>query len=351
MTSVERRVSGHLHGYAQIDVTESDVAVAHERLRHRLASRQDRRRTRPVLLAAAAAAVAVIVGVTWWLTNPAPDTTAPMRPPTPTLTSTLDQGERVAVPPAGTAPSGPESGTLELFYWGPGGDLWGKNRVWVYSDGRLIIQYEDELTPRGVGSAVTGMLERRLTPQGVELLKAEIVTASGLPAVPWFSSLHVRRGARLETAATLPGRDFVPEARFADRLVRPELWLPESAWADRVPQTYVPWTYAVCGNHLAAALPAAARDLLRAAPKAHVVPVGGDPGSDDDCRELTTADARALVGALEAGGLQRFPDPSNVSVMYVLAPGVNPTSGTGAAPDLLLLQPILPHGGWACTCG
>ena len=350
MTHVERRVSSHLHGYAQIDVTESDIAVAHERLRYRLASRQDRRRTRPILLAAAAAAVAVIVGVTWWLVNPAPESTAPMRPPTPTTSSTLPGWERVAVPPAGTAPSGPVSGTLELFYWGPGGDLWGKNRVWVYSDGRLIIQYEDELTPRGVGSAVTGLLERRLTPQGVELLKAEVVTATGLPAVPWFSSLVVRQSDHLETAATLPGRGSAPEARFADSLVRPELWLPESAWADRVPRAYVPWTYAVCGNHLAAALPAAARDPLRAAPKAHVVPVGGDPGSDDDCRELTTADARALVGALEAGGLQRFPDPSNVSVMYVLAPEVN-RSGSSLPPDLLLLQPILPHGGWACACG
>ena len=90
--------------------------------------------------------------------------------------------------------------------------------------------------------------------------------------------------------------------------------------------------------------------LLRTAPKARVVDIGGDPGFYRDCRQLTTADTRTLADALDAARLQRDPDESNVSVMYVLAPEVN-RSGSSLPPDLLLVQPILPHGGWACTCG
>ena len=53
----------------------------------------------------------------------------------------LDKGF-IGLPPVGATPSTPESGELEIFYWGHGdpGTSWRRPwiRAWVYADGRLI---------------------------------------------------------------------------------------------------------------------------------------------------------------------------------------------------------------------
>ena len=97
----------------------------------------------------------------------------------------------VGLPPVGATPSAPESGELVIQYWldtdGPKGA--GEARAWVYADGRLI-------------TLRRGFLEQRLTPEGVELLRSEIVSA-GLehyqPAPgPWIHNvIQVRIGDRL----------------------------------------------------------------------------------------------------------------------------------------------------------
>ncbi|MGO8056018.1 hypothetical protein, partial [Rhizobium leguminosarum] len=77
-----------------------------------------------------------------------------------------------------------------------------------------------------------GFLEQRLTPDGVELLRSEIVSA-GLehfpPAPgPWIHNvIQVRIGDRL-----VGYHANFPE-RLLERLADPASWLPASAWEDR----------------------------------------------------------------------------------------------------------------------
>ena len=89
----------------------------------------------------------------------------------------LDRGF-IGLPPQGATPSSPESGELVLFYWGPlpGAEDHGKSRFWLYADGRLISLREGAALPQAANQLSTGALEQRLTPEGAELLRSEIVS-------------------------------------------------------------------------------------------------------------------------------------------------------------------------------
>jgi len=111
----------------------------------------------------------------------------------------LDTGS-TALPPAGAPPSAPETGELVIHYDGRPGltDGWTPvHQVWVYAAGRVI--WRDEGGPFGVadgtGEVRTGLLEQHLTPEGVELLRAEVISTGLfdrdrhlrlLSAPPWF---------------------------------------------------------------------------------------------------------------------------------------------------------------------
>jgi hypothetical protein len=121
----------------------------------------------------------------------------------------LDTGS-TALPPAGATPSAPETG--ELVIWYGGRPLSPVHQVWVYADGRVI--WRDEAGPVGVADAAgeirTGFLEQRLNPEGVELLRSELI-ATGLfdhdrslgGSNEWsgqtrgWGSMQVRNGGRL----------------------------------------------------------------------------------------------------------------------------------------------------------
>ena len=60
---------------------------------------------------------------------------------------------------------------------------------WVLADGRLIWQKYEDL-PEGANSLSTGLLEQRLTPEGVELMRSEATAAFSSGEV---SSLQPRR--------------------------------------------------------------------------------------------------------------------------------------------------------------
>jgi hypothetical protein len=242
----------------------------------------------------------------------------------------LDQGF-IGLPPEGAAPSTPERGELVLERWGRseiharphwrGGLDRPLVHVWVYADGRMIWSRSGS-TPAGANDLVSGYLEQRLTPDGVELLRSELAATferfrGVLETVPPdYDPLHgLNRGSLLVVPADYAWGMVV--ARNGDRLVRlrwngvergsarfheylddlrkrfdvsiatsqqvsalrridalatdPESVLPASAWATRKVRAYVPSHYQVCMDtsppkdlsHLLALLPAPAANVLR----------------------------------------------------------------------------------------
>jgi hypothetical protein len=267
----------------------------------------------------------------------------------------LDEGF-TGLPPDGATPSAPESGEIVLFYHGPSEFRPGFNnptKVFVYSDGRLITTFSG-----------APLLEQRLTAEGVELLRSEVVSTLLRPDhpspetkyVPFWFAVEVRDGEQLVKLSDEAVPATLDVDRFVTRLAHPESWLPASAWAERRVRAYVPTRYGVCygleyesyvalGTELArglSALPAKARELLSAAGLvfAQDEPAPGQ-AHNVACSTLTTAEARALAEALEDGGLD--PDEFFGGLNYEFPiPGLGTRGG-------LEIWPLLPDGGTATS--
>ena len=172
------------------------------------------------------------------------------------------------LPPDGATPSTPASGELVVSMWSRGRTGW-DGWVYVYADGRLIWQRRGPLP-------ATGWLEQRLTPEGVELVQAEILS-TGLfdPAQspsatdpdrpppgselgygwPSYGDIQVRNGGRLIFVPGRPGQAWMPEFdRLQQRVAELQSWLPSSAWEDREIRAYVPSRYAICPYRFTAPL-------------------------------------------------------------------------------------------------
>lgn len=298
----------------------------------------------------------------------------------------LDRGF-IGLPPHGATPSTPESGELEIFYWGhePGDDS--GIRAWVYADGRLVSLRRGSELPESANPLSTGFLEQRLTPEGVELLRSEVastglfdhdrVIVTDRGQGPRF--LDVRNGDRLVHVGVvsecanphapcllpIPGAtNATPKQanalyRLNARLSDPASWLPESAWAGRDIRAYVASKYAVCyggwpldqqfeRSRVLALLPAAARDLLGGDTPLRQGPLFGEPGnfrpSYEYCSDMTTEEARAIAVALDDAGLQR---QGAYRLNYQTeAQGLNPDAAS------VYFEPYLPHGEIVCSvCG
>jgi hypothetical protein len=87
----------------------------------------------------------------------------------PDLPSGFLVGPFVGLPPAGAAPSRPETGKLVLEASGRCTSDGSFCSVWIYADGRLIWTRDGAL-PFGANERTTGLLEQRLAPLGVERL-------------------------------------------------------------------------------------------------------------------------------------------------------------------------------------
>jgi hypothetical protein len=282
----------------------------------------------------------------------------------------LDKGF-IGLPPEGATPSSPENAELVLFYWGPVPGDWGKSRFWVYADGRLISLREAN-RPEGANPHSTGYLEQRLTPNGVELLRSEIVSigligdelgdpidtdddfaigSDAIPSettepVPSYSMLQVRDGDQLYRVSRVGDLD-----RLVARLTDPASSLPASAWEVRKIRAYVPSRYAVCfaeagspvpiePSYIMPLLPEPAQVLLRTREFAPA-PWGGPP-----CTDLTTEEARALGEALNAAGLEPF--KGRRIAPYVLTYRLE----TPGPIRVILFEPYLPSGEIPCSaCG
>jgi hypothetical protein len=280
----------------------------------------------------------------------------------------LDNGF-VGLPPVGATPSAPESGELVIQYWVDAEDLKpADGRGWVYADGRLITLRE----PQAANRWSSGFVEQRLTPEGVELLRSEIVSTAlfehhepaGRMSSP-HNVIQVRIGDRLvRVQAKFP-------LRLRERLANLESWLPASAWANRRIRAYVASTYAV-GYHaqpqtlersrILSLLPATAEDMLRdkdAVPEQHHLGWGGYPllPITHYVSDLTTEEARALARALDAAGLERRKTAGGLEYLFEI-PGtsVDPPPGPEKGPVrnmvFIGLSAYLPHGESICTeCG
>lgn len=281
------------------------------------------------------------------------------------------------LPPVGATPSAPESGELVIHYRLDTEDL-DRHRGgwrWVYADGRLLtadarpvaLQSHSGL-PEADNRWSSGLIEQRLSPEGVELMRSEIVS-TGLfdhhepgPA-DGHNVIQVRIGDRLvrveaeRTAASNYSNPF--PKRLRERLANPASWLPASAWADRRLRPYVPSRYDVYygggvqtveRSRLFALLPAAAADLLRAK---EAVPRYASLGLRADSPPLitrwvstmTTDEARALARALDEQYVFEIPGTS-----VVLPP---PNEGQRKQNSVFIaFFPYLPHGERVClACG
>jgi hypothetical protein len=243
-----------------------------------LLRRRDRKR-RNQRITAGVVGIAVFVAAVWIVTSggvfdrsetpavPGPAETGPTVAP--------DAGwDGLGVPPEGVALSTPAEGQLisqfAEFHVG---------FVFVYADGRVI--WHPDLAE--------GPFERRLTPEGVELVRSGAIQAEDL-LPPWV--LHR---------------------------------VPASAWADAKIKLYAPPRYAICldPDRSVDLLPAPAQALLRG--KEHTYdgagPIlgGGDPPTE--CLEVTTEEARAIDQILSDAGIERHTSADSGDVSFVLQHG------------------------------
>jgi hypothetical protein len=266
----------------------------------------------------------------------------------------------IGLPPVEATPSAPESGELVIQYWiDPDGIKGGfaGGQGWVYADGRLIT----------LGN--NGFLERRLTPEGVELLRSAIVSTGRFdhhqPA-PRLASPHsviqVRIGERLVRAQVgCPGCPAKFPEGLGERVAHAESWLPASAWKDRQFRAYVASKYAISHfayprtlerSRILALLPAAAADLLRA----HDAVPEQWHTETRYVSDLTTEEARALAQALDDAGLKPQKRANELSYAFEI-PGTSvdsPFPGGGQVRNKVFIgfEPTLPDGEHICSqCG
>jgi len=354
----------------RFDVLErfAPLFEAPERSFERFLRRRDRKR-RNQRLTAGAVGIAVFAATVWIATTGGPFDrtkvgTDPTDPPPVGL---------IGLPAEGATPSTPETGELVLSYFGPstigGGPVM---QTWLYADGRLIWRRDGD-----VGSAnetTTGLVEQRLTPDGVELLRSEVVSTGSFDHDHYLVSsrdlgwgeIQVRVGDRLvrvswsepspgfpppEGSATVATPEQAIELeRLVGLLTRPASRLPASAWEKRALGAYVPSRYSVCYGRtprpieapgIFALLPEPVEELLRAEERTRFAE--GDPASVRFCSDIPTEKARALADIL--GDTAVHWGAGELS--YWVAAGPRPGTGVHIG-----LQPLLPHGEVSCSpCG
>ena len=152
--------------------------------------------------------------------------------------------------PVEATPSAPESGELVIQYRLDTDDLEHPHCVKLaggYTPTARLITLRHSDLPEAATRWSSGLLEQRLTPEGVELLRSEIIS-TGLfehhqPADSRFAGhnvIQLRIGGRLVQV-----QDANFPKRLRERLADPASWLPASAWANRRPRAYVASRYAI----------------------------------------------------------------------------------------------------------
>jgi hypothetical protein len=331
--------------------------------------RRDRKR-RTQRVAAGVVGIAVFLAAVWLVTSGGPLDRTQTRPggqgPSETGPGVTGPEVRtdfqgvglIGLPPEGATPSTPLRGELILrFMFLQGTGDAGRFGGAVYQDGRLIWwRLGPPENPEGTGQR--SHLERHLTPEDVELLKAELsssglfdrdrhlFSAQGLHA----GEIEVPNGdglARVTWGDCCSGDQaeagVSPTAEQASALRRLEARLNALAWEEGDVEAYVASMYTLClkteqdggTDRLISALPPQAEDLVRSWDLSYRTQE--DPGFPyySSCSTVTTERARVLARALEEAGISqiafgdeveydvhpRSPDRTDVLVaLYVLLP-------------------------------
>jgi hypothetical protein len=284
----------------------------------------------------------------------------------------------IGLPPVGATPSPAGSGEIVISYqipWPETDALGSLREASVYADGRLLWLRERARIPEAASLWSSGYLEQRLTPEGVELLRSEILS-TGLfghdqafvhAAARRWNGAHilVRNGDRMVHVSTAsacigpypcalaPGlTPATPEQtnvlyQLAGRLRDPASWLPASAWEVSELRAYVPSRYVISYGWTEAArvlplLPVQARSLLRGKEVRILEHSSGvDRVLYEHYSELTSEEARALANAFDEAGLEH---PIGRQLFYVVE--------SSGSTEHIRIEPILPNGEFPCSvCG
>jgi len=204
--------------------------------------------------------------------------------------------------------------------------------AWVvaYADGRVIWQF-DEAGIKGGYARQDPLFERRLTPDGVDLVRSGAIQPSTLldEASP---------ASCAEGDAICP----IPSTLSA---------VPAGTWADSEINTYEPsrWAIGALSEAEIDRFPAAAQAVLRGAERAIynnvflLYLVDPDRYSPSESLELTTAEVSALRAALIDAGIPEV-SATEAAVSDGRTPFVSPDWISLGNQVNLYLAPILPHG-------
>ena len=141
----------------------------------------------------------------------------------------------IGLPPTGAQPSTPLPAEAVLDIEGcgarPAGVVEGmSSKLVVYADGRLVWRQDADLA-QGANPLSTGLLEQRLTDEGVELMRSELLASGPLGTHDEECVAGGYHGHFYEGSA---GLGFLDTAKNTSRgLADPWSWLPDSAWEDR----------------------------------------------------------------------------------------------------------------------
>jgi hypothetical protein len=310
----------------------------------------------------------------------------------------LDQGF-LGLAPEGATPSTPESGELVLHYLGrsashaKGQSASPLVQLWVYADGRMIWSEESGISskppPEGANEFISGYLEQRLTPEGIELMRSQVAdlfdgARDAVETLPPDGPLSSPSDDHLELSITDPlGSDllwgfvrmreddhllglqwssagFAPANFHSVTATREQIMdllridalltdrasvLPPSAWAERKVRAYVPSHYATClysptmdRSQLLSLLPRGAADVLRDKSARR------ENAFAENCSKLTTQEAREVASALS--GFEK--GMRGARLVYWLREGEH----SPAITPMLFFEPYFPHGQITCSaCG
>lgn len=336
------------------------------------------RKRRNQRITAGAAGIAALVALVWTVSpgatsdraRTADDPVSTTVPPDLASTTVPPDPERVGfigLPPEGATPSVPDTGELVASMWShiSFDPEWGTGEVYLYADGRLIWTRRDGRSiGEGANEHSTGFLEQRLTPEGIELVRSEIIATGLFDDSPPPDDALLRVGVQGEDGAWRVSVDesaLDPDQsdallRLAERLRYLESWLPAGAWEDREIRAYVPSRFALEVDLRAetrdlvadratilSLLPPPAREQVRTATGSPVDLGEGNPGVDvgpDVYRfDLATEQARALARALDDESVEHVEHTEEYTLAYDV-----PLLG------YIGLMPYLPHGEPDCAC-
>jgi hypothetical protein len=265
--------------------------------------------------------------------------------------------------PEGLEPSTPARGELVLsFFVGHTSGDPGRYHLDLYADGRLIRQKLGEGYAGIDDRPSTGNVEQRLTPEGVELIRSEVLSTGlfdedlhlgdvgGLP----FGHIGVRDGDRLANLTwgdigtgarpvTTPTTEQVNALLQLDRRLEDLSWLPASAWEDQEMRPFVPSRYSLCLetgettrlDRALASLPRSAEDQLRAWDLTYSENTYSEGWYW--CSVVTTERARALAELLDEAGV-----PHNGGDVWGVIYNSGPLNGS-ALNVSISFEPLLPH--------